>query len=142
MQKYLTTDTNTVNGCRLEEKKLKITCLLLIITIMFYLLSNSSFANNTNIPDNIVFKSKIRSMEKADVGFVIYPHKFHESLYKCKDCHPVIFKGKIGANDINMQKNIDGKFCGSSECHNSTEAFPLYLCEKCHTEIKKRNALD
>ena len=87
-------------------------------------------------PDEIMFESKVDSMRKASVGPVLYPHKLHESLYECGDCHPRIFKEKIGANDVNMQKNIDGKFCGFSGCHNSAEAFPLYLCENCHTSVK------
>jgi len=86
----------------------------------------------TEVPEEITFRSKIESMKKAGVGSVIYPHRLHESLYQCGDCHPKIFSEKIGANDINMQKNIDGEYCGSSGCHNSAEAFPLFLCEKCH----------
>lgn len=91
-----------------------------------------SFAQNP-APAEIAFKSKLESMKKAGVGSVVYPHKLHETLYQCRDCHPGIFKEKIGANDVNMQKNIDGEYCGSSGCHNSAEAFPLYLCEKCHS---------
>ncbi len=71
------------------------------------------------------------------MGSVVYPHKIHEALYQCDDCHPKIFVDKIGANDVNMQKNIDGMYCGSSGCHNSAEAFPLYLCEKCHSGKEK-----
>ncbi|GEM_PF-3583593 len=84
-------------------------------------------------PAEITLKSKLESMKKAGVGSVVYPHKLHETLYQCGDCHPKIFKEKIGANDINMQKNIDGEFCGSSGCHSGVEAFPLLLCEKCHS---------
>ncbi len=94
-------------------------------------------AAQTEAPEWITFSSKLDSMKEAGVGSVVYPHKIHEALYQCDDCHPKIFVDKIGANDINMQKNIDGMYCGSSGCHNSAEAFPLYLCEKCHSGKEK-----
>lgn len=79
--------------------------------------------------------SKIESMKKAKVGPVIFPHTAHEKLYKCNDCHPKIFKDKKGANDISMKFNMEQKFCGSPNCHNSPKAFPLYMCVKCHTNV-------
>ena len=94
---------------------------------------NAQPAAQVTAPAEIIFKSKLESMKKAGVGSVVYPHKLHEMLYQCGDCHPKIFKERIGANDINMQKNIDGEFCGSSGCHSGVEAFPLLLCEKCHS---------
>ncbi len=107
---------------------------LIFIVFLAYGMSISPFLNaQIEVPAEIIFKSKLESMKKAGVGSVIYPHKLHEALYQCGECHPKIFSEKIGANDINMQKNIDGQFCGSSGCHNSAEAFPLFLCEKCHS---------
>ncbi len=82
---------------------------------------------------DIVFESKVADMKKAGVGPVIFPHKLHEQLYPCKGCHPKIFIEKKGVNEVTMQQNIDGKYCGAAGCHNSAEAFPLYLCDKCHT---------
>jgi c(7)-type cytochrome triheme protein len=79
------------------------------------------------------FDYKAASRKKAGVAPVVFPHGKHEDIYKCADCHPKIFKDKRGANDVSMQKNIDGEFCGSAECHNSSKAFPLYQCNKCHT---------
>ncbi len=113
-------------------KKLRIFPIEIMVSI---LLSCSISVAAEKAPDQIRLGSKINSMKKADVGVVLYPHKLHEELYECSDCHPAIFKRKIGANDIDMQKNIDGKFCGASGCHNSAEAFPLYLCENCHTRV-------
>ncbi len=114
---------------------MRIMYITLIIATMALLFSISAVAE-TKVPAEIVFKSKIKSMEKADVGPVLYPHKLHEALYECGDCHPAIFKDKIGANDVNMQENIDGKYCGAAGCHNSAKAFPLYYCESCHTDVK------
>ncbi len=107
-----------------------------VVTVLLIVLFSVPVVVAAEAPDEIVFSSKIESMKKAGVGSVLYPHRLHERLYECGDCHPRIFKEEIGANDVNMQKNIDGKYCGSSGCHNSAEAFPLYLCENCHMGIK------
>lgn len=85
---------------------------------------------------DIRLEDKIESMKKAGVGPVIYPHARHEKLYKCNACHPKIFKEKREENDISMKKNMEGKYCGSPNCHNSPKAFPLYNCERCHTNVK------
>lgn len=79
--------------------------------------------------------SKLESMKKAGVGPVVYPHDKHEALFKCDECHPKVFKDKKGANDMSMKMNMEGKFCGSASCHNSPNAFPLYICTKCHTNV-------
>ena len=76
------------------------------------------------------------SKAKAGVGHVIFPHSKHEKLNKCSDCHPKIFAEKAGTNKITMKANMEGKFCGSVNCHNSPKAFPLYQCAKCHTNVK------
>lgn len=82
---------------------------------------------------DIRLDSKVESMKKAGVSPVVFPHAKHEKIYKCADCHPKIFKEKHGENDISMKKNMEGKFCGAAECHNSPQAFPLFECHKCHT---------
>lgn len=84
---------------------------------------------------DIVLDAKASSMKKAGLGPVIYPHKLHEQIYKCEDCHPSIFIDKRGANDIDMQKNITNQACGAPGCHNSAYAFPLFLCDNCHTAL-------
>ena len=83
----------------------------------------------------IVFDSKTESMSKAGLGPVSFPHKIHENHNKCDECHPSIFKKKKGANNISMQKNMNGDFCGA--CHDSINSFPLYQCAKCHIKLKK-----
>ncbi len=84
---------------------------------------------------DIKFDDKIASMKKAGVGPVIFPHGKHEKTNKCNDCHPKIFKDKRGENNISMKLNMDGKFCGSPNCHNSPKAFPLFQCASCHTGV-------
>lgn len=85
---------------------------------------------------NITIDNQVESKRKAGVGPVIFPHDRHEKAFKCADCHPKIFKDKRGSNAINMKMNMEGKFCGSPNCHNSPKAFPLYQCEKCHTNVR------
>ncbi|MBI2401024.1 MAG: hypothetical protein HYV23_08240 [Deltaproteobacteria bacterium] len=84
---------------------------------------------------NMTLDSKLESMHKAGVGAVIYPHDKHEALFKCNECHPKLFKEKRGTSNISMKMNMDGKFCGSANCHNSPAAFPLYMCTNCHTNV-------
>ncbi len=98
-------------------------------TLLLTMLSAPAAAIDTV---NIVLDSKIESMKEAGLGAVIYPHKLHEQLYECDDCHPKIFIDKKGGNDMDMQKNMTQQQCGYAGCHNSPYAFPLYLCDHCH----------
>ncbi|MFQ5442602.1 MAG: c(7)-type cytochrome triheme domain-containing protein [Thermodesulfobacteriota bacterium] len=86
---------------------------------------------------DMTINSQAKSRKDAGVGPVVFPHTTHETLYKCGRCHPRIFKKKRGADLINMNLNMSGKFCGSPGCHNSTKAFPLYKCFKCHQKAGK-----
>lgn len=79
------------------------------------------------------FDSKIESMKKAGVKAVIFPHTLHADKNECSACHPAVFAQERGANDISMRANMKGQFCGTANCHNSPNAFPLYECAKCHT---------
>ena len=112
-----------------------ITPMILIKTFLISLLSIPVFAAE---PNEIVMKLNMEGMKKAGVGHVVYPHKLHEAIYKCDDCHPKIFIEKSGANKITMQKNIEEQYCGSAGCHNSTYAFPLYFCDDCHTTASNK----
>jgi c(7)-type cytochrome triheme protein len=105
----------------------------ILLTILFlFTLSSVGIAKL----GDMVFDDKAGSLKKAGVNPAVFPHGKHEDLYKCEDCHPKIFKDKRGANDITMQKNISGEFCGNPNCHNSPQAFPLYMCKKCHIDKK------
>lgn len=106
-----------------------------IFATLVLMLALPAFAAGAGIGD-LRLDDKIESMHKAGVGPVIYPHAKHEKLYKCADCHPKIFKEKKGTSGISMKGNMNGKFCGSPNCHNSPKSFPLYMCTKCHTDVK------
>jgi len=107
-------------------------CLLAFAAVLVLALPGSGLGSAAG---DLVLDSKIESMKKAGVGPVVYPHALHEKLYKCADCHPRIFKEKRGATEMSMKLNMEGRICGSPNCHNSQKAFPLYNCAKCHTEI-------
>ncbi len=87
-------------------------------------------------PGDIIIDLQGVSRSKAGVGPVRFPHARHKKRYKCAVCHPRIFKAERGANKITMKLNMNRKFCGSPNCHNSKKAFPLYYCAKCHTSVK------
>ena len=86
---------------------------------------------------DMTINSQGKSRKEVGVGPVVFPHTSHEKIYKCDRCHPRIFKKKRGADLINMNLNMSGKFCGAPGCHNSQKAFPLYKCFKCHKKTGK-----
>ena len=70
--------------------------------------------------------------DAAGVRPVIFPHWFHRMRFACKVCHADLgFKFKAGANEINMAKIMDGKFCGA--CHNGEIAWGAENCNTCHS---------
>ncbi len=111
------------------------TTILALASAAFFFLAQSSYAGEEDLGE-MKLDSKIESMKKAGVGEVTFPHTLHEQSNSCDDCHPDVFASKRGTNDITMQKNMDGEYCGM--CHDSMTAFPLYQCAKCH-EVIGRN---
>ena len=71
--------------------------------------------------------------EKRGMPPVVFPHWIHRIEFKCKVCHPKIFKMRSGANDIDMFKIISGQFCG--KCHNGTVAWKPVQCARCHSGL-------
>ena len=72
-----------------------------------------------------------RYAEQAGMPPVIFPHWFHRIRFKCKVCHEDIFLMRQGSNDINMQKIIQGEYCG--KCHNGKIAWAPIYCDRCHS---------
>jgi len=88
---------------------------------------------------DIVLNSKSKSMKKASVKPVVFPHWFHRIRFKCKVCHEDIFILRKGANDINMTKIMNGQYCG--KCHNGLIAWAPLYCDRCHSyKGRKPNA--
>lgn len=111
---------------------------LFVVAAAFFItgfVSVSVYAAQEPGPGKFILDSKLSSMVKAGVGPVVFPHGQHQAKFKCGVCHPAIFKDKAKANDISMKKNMNGEFCGSPNCHNSPNAFPLYQCASCHTKV-------
>ncbi len=73
-----------------------------------------------------------RYAEKEGMRPVIFPHWFHRIRFRCKVCHHELgFEMRAGANDITMDKIINGQYCGM--CHNGEIAWSVENCDLCHT---------
>ncbi len=81
---------------------------------------------------DVILDAKKKSMEKAGVGPVVFPHWFHRIRFKCKVCHEDIFVMQRGANDISMKEIVQGRSCGV--CHNGVVAWEPLYCERCHAD--------
>lgn len=72
-----------------------------------------------------------RYAEQAGMPPVIFPHWFHRIRFKCKVCHEEIFIMRQGSNNVDMQKIIQGEYCG--KCHNGKVAWAPIYCDRCHS---------
>ena len=73
-----------------------------------------------------------RNSTKQGVRAVVFPHWFHRIRYRCKVCHFELgFKMRAGANLVQMNDIIEGKFCGM--CHNGQIAWAPDRCDLCHS---------
>ncbi|MBC5764031.1 hypothetical protein H8R02_06185 [Ramlibacter sp. GTP1] len=73
-----------------------------------------------------------RQAQAAGVRPVVFPHWFHRIRFRCKVCHSELgFKMRAGANVVQMNDIINGKFCGM--CHNGQVAWSADRCDLCHT---------
>ena len=107
--------------------RLRIMLVLLLGTFVFLSMPSHSSAEY----GDIILNKKAESMRKAGVNDVMFPHWFHRIRFKCKVCHEDIFIIKAGANDIDMNKIIDGEKCG--KCHNGVVAWEPAYCDRCHS---------
>lgn len=73
-----------------------------------------------------------RLSEKSGMRPVVFPHWFHRIRFRCKVCHGELgFKMRAGANVVQMNDIINGKFCGM--CHNGQVAWSADRCDLCHS---------
>jgi c(7)-type cytochrome triheme protein len=73
-----------------------------------------------------------RYAESQGVRPVVFPHWFHRIRFRCKVCHSELgFKMRAGANDVQMNDILDGRFCGM--CHNNQIAWGPERCDLCHS---------
>lgn len=73
-----------------------------------------------------------RLSEKSGMRPVVFPHWFHRIRFRCKVCHSELgFKMRAGANVVQMNDIINGKFCGM--CHNGQVAWSADRCDLCHS---------
>lgn len=73
-----------------------------------------------------------RLSEQSGMRPVVFPHWFHRIRFRCKVCHGELgFKMRAGANVVQMNDIINGKFCGM--CHNGQVAWSPERCDLCHS---------
>ena len=76
-----------------------------------------------------------RSSTREGMRAVVFPHWFHRIRFRCKVCHSELgFKMRAGANLVQMNDIINGKFCGM--CHNGQVAWSPERCDLCHSGKK------
>jgi c(7)-type cytochrome triheme protein len=76
-----------------------------------------------------------RNSTKDGMRAVVFPHWFHRIRFRCKVCHSELgFKMRAGANLVQMNDIINGKFCGM--CHNGQVAWAPDRCDLCHSAKK------
>ena len=76
-----------------------------------------------------------RSSTREGMRAVVFPHWFHRIRFRCKVCHSELgFKMRAGANLVQMNDIINGKFCGM--CHNGQVAWSPERCDLCHSAKK------
>ncbi len=64
-------------------------------------------------------------------GNISFSHKNHTALYKCGECHPLIYKTSRSKTRVSMKAMEAGKSCGS--CHDGKNAFSVKAnCASCH----------
>jgi len=97
----------------------------LILLIVMCVVPTSSWAEYADVILN-------KRAEKEGMRPVIFPHWFHRMRFRCKVCHHELgFEMRAGANDITMDRIVDGEFCGM--CHNGEVAWSVENCELCHS---------
>jgi len=74
------------------------------------------------------------SYKTAGAAPVNFSHDIHLGMYKCQDCHGVMF-GKPGSRSkVKMSDMEKGKSCGA--CHDEKQAFSVKSnCAKCHKVV-------
>lgn len=66
-----------------------------------------------------------------NAGNINFSHKNHTGIYKCGECHPLIFKTSRSKTRVSMKEMEAGKSCGS--CHDGKTAFTVKEnCASCH----------
>ena len=76
-----------------------------------------------------------RNSTKEGMRAVVFPHWFHRIRFRCKVCHSELgFKMRAGANLVQMNDIVNGKFCGM--CHNGQVAWAPDRCDLCHSAKK------
>lgn len=114
-------------------KEFRITGLgfFICFSVTALILSSSDFLFAKEPQDIIIFNNQQKSRSKASMAPARFSHSIHNKKLKCKDCHPSVFKEKIGGNVVTMKKNVNGEYCG--KCHNGQSSWDMSNCKRCHS---------
>ena len=98
------------------------------------LIKPKSSLTNTFAPIAMDRTLKLQA-EMSGIPPAIFPHKTHEELLGCENCHPDIFNiKKKTTKHFSMWRILNKEFCGV--CHLRI-AFPLDDCKRCHPGMKE-----
>ncbi len=77
-----------------------------------------------------VLDSDILLNVNGGTPMVRFPHRQHTLWLDCSNCHNEIFIDEAGANQLSMERILQGEQCGI--CHGAV-SFPLTECNRCHS---------
>ena len=86
-------------------------------------------------PAEMSFDKHLRlEAEWQNIPAAAFPHREHNALLDCNNCHPDIFNiKKKTTKHFSMVRILKGEFCGV--CH-LTVAFPMGDCKRCHPKMR------
>jgi c(7)-type cytochrome triheme protein len=74
---------------------------------------------------------KDRTFSDKDAGNVVFSHTSHITIYKCGDCHSMIYEAAKSNKRKTMAQMESGESCGA--CHDGKTAFTVKEnCATCH----------
>ncbi len=78
-----------------------------------------------------------RTSQFNNIDPVVFSHWSHRQRFTCRVCHfEIEFNMRVNTSGITEFANKNGRFCGTSGCHDGKAAFGHEKphCEKCHSD--------
>jgi c(7)-type cytochrome triheme protein len=104
-----------------------------LIVVAALTLGGLAFAGEPAPLSKLPKPAAIKKDEKSP-GTVTFKHDTHVKMRApdCTNCHPKMWSIRPGAKkpEIKHKQMKKGEYCG--KCHESTKAFGLDECDKCH----------
>jgi len=97
---------------------------------------------HVNPRTNILPETRVRVLDldillnlRGGMPIVRFPHRQHTLWLDCSNCHEHLFKSQAGANQLSMERILQGEQCGV--CHGAV-SFPLTACARCHNTSRNQ----